>query len=177
VYGDVLAAPEGMGIRLGIEQAIRAFLEALEHGTRPARVTDEVWRRLAALLLDPAGQDPEAVARAAELARWPIPRQLSVLALAGARTVPGSTGEQPALSLTGEQPALSLTGDVAALAPLPGPSASDCWTRSARGWPTSVTRPRSPPDCTFTPRPCATASAACASSWARCWTRPTAASN
>jgi hypothetical protein len=166
-----------MGIRLGIEQAIRAFLEVLEHGTRPARVTDEVWRRLAALLLDPAGQDPEAVARAAELARWPIPRQLSVLALAGARIVPGSTREQPALSLTGEQPALSLTGDVAALAPLPGPSASDCWTRSARGWPTSVTRPRSPPDCTFTPRPCATASAACASSWARCWTRPTAASN
>jgi hypothetical protein len=72
-------------------------------------------RRLAALLLDPAGQDPEAVARAAELARWPIPRQLSVLALAGARTVPGSTREQPALSLTGEQPALSLTGEQPAL--------------------------------------------------------------
>jgi hypothetical protein len=46
VYGDVLAAPEGMGIRLGIEQAIRAFLDALEHGIRPGRVTDEVWRRL-----------------------------------------------------------------------------------------------------------------------------------
>ncbi len=89
-------------------------------------------RRLAALLLDPAGQDPEAVARAAELARWPIPRQLSVLALAGARTVPGSTGEQPALSLTGEQPALSLTGDVAALGPTVPPREAHGSLRWAR---------------------------------------------
>ena len=28
VYADVLGSPEGMGIRLGIEQAIRAFLDA-----------------------------------------------------------------------------------------------------------------------------------------------------
>jgi hypothetical protein len=165
VYGEVLAAPEGMGIRLGIEQAARAFLEAVEHGRRPAGETDELWRRLgeaefqsgrslddlraafrtgiraawrgaadlalragvsapiaialaeaifvygdelatdvvegylrmqsdeagererrrrrlAALLLDPAGADPEALQRAGELARWPVPRTLAVLALA-----------------------------------------------------------------------------------------------
>jgi hypothetical protein len=165
VYGEVLAAPEGMGIRLGIEQAARAFLEAVEHGRRPAGETDELWRRLgeaefqagrslddlraafrtgiraawrgaadlalragvsapiaialaeaifvygdelatdvvegylrmqsdeagererrrrrlATLLLDPAGADPEALQRAGELARWPVPRTLAVLALA-----------------------------------------------------------------------------------------------
>lgn len=164
VYGEVLAAPEGVGIRLGIEQAIRAFLEAAEGGRRPAGETDELWRRigeaefqagrslddlraafrtgiraawrgaadlatragvsapiaialaeaifiygdelttdvvegylrmqsdeagererrrrrLAQLLLDPAGHEPEAVHHAAELARWPIPRELAVLAL------------------------------------------------------------------------------------------------
>jgi hypothetical protein len=166
VYGEVLSAPEGMGIRLGIEQAIRAFLDAVERGGRPAGETDEIWRRLgeaefqagrslddlraafrigtraawrgaadlaaradisapiaialaeaiflygdelatdvvegylrmqsdqagererrrrrlAGALLDPGGQDAEAVARAAELARWPLPRELAVLALAG----------------------------------------------------------------------------------------------
>jgi hypothetical protein len=155
-----------MGIKLGIEQAIRAFLDAIESGNRPARETDELWRRLgeaefqagrslddlraafrtgtraawrgaaelatragisapvaialaeaifvygdelatdvvegflrmqsdqagererrrrrlALLLLEPAGQDAEAVARASELARWPVPRGLAVLALAG----------------------------------------------------------------------------------------------
>lgn len=165
VYGDVLAAPEGMAIRLGIEQAARAFLEGVEQGTRPAAETDELWRqlgeaefqagrglddlraafrtgiraawrgaaelalragvsapiaialaeaifvygdelandvvegylriqsdeagererrrrRLATLLLDPAGADPEALHRAGELARWPVPRELAVLALA-----------------------------------------------------------------------------------------------
>jgi hypothetical protein len=165
VYGEVLAAPEGMGIRLGIEQAARAFLEAVEHGRRPAGETDELWRRLgeaefqagrslddlraafrtgiraawrgaadlalragvsapiaialaeaifvygdelatdvvegylrmqsdeagererrrrrlATLLLDPAGADPEALQRAGELSRWPVPRTLAVLALA-----------------------------------------------------------------------------------------------
>jgi hypothetical protein len=35
-----------MGIKLGIEQAIRAFLDAIETGRRPARETDELWRRL-----------------------------------------------------------------------------------------------------------------------------------
>jgi hypothetical protein len=164
VYSDVLAAPEGIGIRLGIEQAIGAFLDAIERGDRPAGETAEVWRRLgeaefqagrsldalraawrtgtraawrgaadlaaeagvptgtvialaeaifvftdelatdvvegylrmqsdqagelerrrrrlATLLLDPEGGDPETVAHAAELARWPLPRTLAVLAL------------------------------------------------------------------------------------------------
>jgi PucR C-terminal helix-turn-helix domain len=165
-YADVLAAPEGIGIRLGIEQAIKAFLDAIEQGRRPARDTDEMWRRLgeaefqagrgldelraafrtgtraawrgaaelalragvsapvaialaeaifvygdelatdvvegylraqsdeagererrrrrlAALLLDGEAHDSEAIERAAELARWPVPRELAVLALAG----------------------------------------------------------------------------------------------
>ncbi len=165
VYGGVLAAPEGMAIRLGIEQAARAFLEAVEQGTRPAAETDELWRRLgeaefqagrglddlraafrtgiraawrgaaelalragvsapiaialaeaifvygdelaadvvegylqiqsdeagererrrrrlATLLLDPAGTDPETLQRAGELAHWPLPRALAVLAVA-----------------------------------------------------------------------------------------------
>ncbi|MGI8507057.1 MAG: PucR family transcriptional regulator [Solirubrobacteraceae bacterium] len=165
VYGEVLDAPEGIGIRLGIEQAIRSFLDAVQRGQRPAGETDELWRRLgeaefqagrslddlraafrtgtraawrgaadlsiragvsaevaialaeaiftycdelatdvvegylrmqsdeagererrrrrlAQALLDPAGQDAEAVQRAAELARWPLPRTLAVLALA-----------------------------------------------------------------------------------------------
>jgi hypothetical protein len=164
-YGEVLAAPEGMAIRLGIEQAARAFLDAVEQGRRPAAETDELWRqlgeaefqagrsledlraafrtgiraawrgaaelalragvtapvaialaeaifvygdelasdvvegylrmqsdeagererrrrRLATLLLDPEGHDPEALQRAGELARWPVPRTLAVLALA-----------------------------------------------------------------------------------------------
>lgn len=54
VYAGVLAAPEGMAIRLGIEQAIRAFLDAVERGARDGRTwsggadsdTDELWRRL-----------------------------------------------------------------------------------------------------------------------------------
>ena len=168
VYGEVLSAPEGIGIRLGIEQAIGAFLDAIEHGRRAGAresETDELWRRLgeaefqsgrsledlraafrigtraawrgaadlasragisahvaialaeaifvygdelaadvvegylrmqsdeagererrrrrlALLLLDPAGYDPEVVQRAGELARWPVPRTLAVLALA-----------------------------------------------------------------------------------------------
>jgi hypothetical protein len=168
VYGEVLAAPEGIGIRLGIEQAIRAFLEAVERGNRRVGATDsetgELWRRLgeaefqagrsledlraafrigtraawrgaaqvasragvsapvaialaeaifvygdelatdvvegylrlqsdeagererrrrrlALLLLDAADHDADAVQRASELARWPIPRTLAVLAL------------------------------------------------------------------------------------------------
>ncbi len=164
VYGEVLAGPEGMAIRLGIEQAHQAFLDAIERGRRPAGETDELWRRLgeaefqagrslddlraafrigtraawrgaaelalsagvsapvaiataeaifvyadelasdvvegylrmqsdeagelerrrrrvAALLLDPDGHDPDALIHAAELARWPVPRRLAVLAL------------------------------------------------------------------------------------------------
>jgi hypothetical protein len=166
VYAEVLGAPEGVGIRLGIEQAVKSFLEAIERGERPAGETAEVWRRLgeaefqagrslealraawrtgtraawrgaaelgaaagvptpmvialaeaifvytdelgtdviegyiriqsdeagelerrrrrlASLLLDPDDHDPEAIARAAELARWPVPQSLAVLALAG----------------------------------------------------------------------------------------------
>ncbi|MGI9184383.1 MAG: PucR family transcriptional regulator [Solirubrobacteraceae bacterium] len=164
VYGEVLTAPEGMGIRLGIEQAIRAFLDAVEGGRRPAGETDELWRRLgeaefqagrslddlraafrtgtraawrgaadlasragvsapiaialaeaifiygdelatdvvegylrmqsdeagererrrrrvALALLHPDGHDPEVLTHAAELARWPVPRTVAVLAL------------------------------------------------------------------------------------------------
>jgi hypothetical protein len=164
VYGEVLAGPEGMAIRLGIEQAHQAFLAAIERGQRPAGETDELWRRLgeaefqsgrslddlrsafrigtraawrgaadlalqagvsapvaiataeaifvyadelaadvvegylrmqsdeagelerrrrrvAQLLLDPEGHDPDGLARAAELARWPVPRSLAMLAL------------------------------------------------------------------------------------------------
>src|ERR1700752_735868 len=46
VYGQVLDAPEGMALRLGIEQAIRAFLDAIERGGPPAGETDELWRQL-----------------------------------------------------------------------------------------------------------------------------------
>ncbi|MDQ6835792.1 MAG: helix-turn-helix domain-containing protein [Actinomycetota bacterium] len=164
VYGEVLAGPEGMAIRLGIEQAHRAFLAAVQQGRRPAGETDELWRRLgeaefqagrsldelrtafrigtraawrgaadlalragvsapvaiataeaifvyadelaadvvegylrmqsdeagelerrrrrvATLMLDPQGADPETLARAAELARWTLPRTVAVLAL------------------------------------------------------------------------------------------------
>jgi hypothetical protein len=165
VYGEVFGSPEGMALRIGVEQAIRAFLDAVERGERPAADTDELWRmlgeaeyqagrslddlrgafrsgiraawrgaadiatragisapvtialaeaifvygdelaadvvegylriqsdqagerdrrrrRLAGLLLDPDGQDREAVARAAELAQWPLPRALAVVAIA-----------------------------------------------------------------------------------------------
>ncbi len=164
VYGDVLAGPEGMAIRMGIEQAHHAFLAAIESGRRPAGETDELWRRLGeaefqsgrslddlraafrigtraawrgaadlalsagvsapvaiataeaifvyadelaadvvegylriqsdqagelerrrrrvtSLLLDADGHDPDALAHAAELARWPLPRTLAVVAL------------------------------------------------------------------------------------------------
>jgi hypothetical protein len=163
-YGSVLTAPEGIGIRLGIEQAAKSFLDAIERGVQPARDTAELWRRigeaefqagrpldalraafrtgtraawraaaqiaseaglpaptvialaeqifiytddlaaevvegylrmqsdeagererrrrrLVTMLLEPE-HDPEAVEHAAELARWRIPRQLAVLALA-----------------------------------------------------------------------------------------------
>jgi hypothetical protein len=163
-YADVLAGPEGVGIRLGIEQAIRSFLDAVERGERPGAETGEIWRRLgeaefqagrslealreafrtgvraawrgaaelaseagvetpsvialaeaifvyadsltndvvegylrtqsdeasererrrrrlATLLLDVDGHDPEAIEHAAELARWVVPRSLAVLAL------------------------------------------------------------------------------------------------
>jgi hypothetical protein len=165
VYADVLGGPDGMGIRLGIEQALHTFLDAVEGGERPAGETGEVWRRLgeaefqagrsldalraafrtgtraawrgaanlaaaagiptpvvislaeaifvyadelandvvegylrmqsdeageherrrrrlASLLLDSEEHEPEAIERAAELARWSIPRTLAVLALA-----------------------------------------------------------------------------------------------
>ncbi len=164
VYAHVLGGPEGVGIHLGVEQAISSFLDAIERGEKPTGETAEVWRRLgeaefqagrslealraawrtgtraawrgaaelaasagvptpmviamaeaifvftdelatdvvegylrmqsdeagererrrrrlASLLLDADGHDPEAIAHAAELARWPLPRELAVLAL------------------------------------------------------------------------------------------------
>src|SRR5512142_550510 len=164
VYAHVLGGPEGVGIHLGIEQAISSFLDAIERGDSPAGETAEVWRRLgeaefqagrslealraawrtgtraawrgaaelaaaagvptdlvislaeaifvftdelatdvvegylraqsdeagererrrrrlASLLLDADGHDPEAVTHAAELARWPLPRAIAALAL------------------------------------------------------------------------------------------------
>jgi len=68
VYGDELATDV-------VEGYLR--MQSDEAGERERR-----RRRLAQLLLDPAAHDPEAVARAAELARWPVPRALAVLALA-----------------------------------------------------------------------------------------------
>ncbi len=235
VYGEVLAAPEGIGIRLGIEQAIRAFLDAVESGGRPAGETDELWRRLgeaefqagrslddlraafrtgtraawrgaaelasragvsaaiaialaetifiygdelatdvvegylrmqsdqagererrqrrvALALLDPDGTDPDAVARAAELARWPVPRTLAVVALeadspldvtrrldadvlAGADSggawliVPDPDGPGRAAALT-----RALEGEVATLGPTVAPPRAHLslrWARSA----------------------------------------------
>ncbi|HWD66311.1 MAG TPA: helix-turn-helix domain-containing protein [Solirubrobacteraceae bacterium] len=166
VYGGVLSGPEGTGIRIGIEQAIRAFLDGVERGEHPSGETGELWRRLgeaefqagrsldalrsafrigtraawrgaadlaatagiptelvialaeaifvytdelaaevvegylrmqtdeagelerrrrrlATLLLDPELKaDPEVLPRASELASWPIPRLLAVLAVA-----------------------------------------------------------------------------------------------
>ncbi len=164
VYADVLTGPEGVGIRLGIEQAVKSFLDAVERGERPSAETGEIWRRLgeaefqagrgldalraafrtgvraawraaaelaseagvptdgvialaeaifvysdeltndvvegyiriqsdeatererrrrrlAALVLEPDGQDPEGLRHAAELARWPLPRNLAAVAL------------------------------------------------------------------------------------------------
>jgi hypothetical protein len=46
VYRSVLTGPEGLGIRLGIEQAIKSFLDAVEQGRRPPLETGELWRRL-----------------------------------------------------------------------------------------------------------------------------------
>jgi hypothetical protein len=175
VYRAVLEAPEGMGIRIGIEQAIRSFVDGAERGEHPAAETNEIWRalgeaefqagrsldalrgafrtgtraawrgaaelaalagvptplvislaeaiflytdelaaevvegylrmqsdeageterrrrRLAGLLLDPEGADPEALARAADLARWSLPRELAVLAVAA--QTPGQIGRR-----------------------------------------------------------------------------------
>jgi hypothetical protein len=45
-YAEFLGDPEGMGLQLGIEQAVRAFLDAAERGERPTGETGEVWKRL-----------------------------------------------------------------------------------------------------------------------------------
>jgi hypothetical protein len=237
VYGEVLAAPEGMAIRLGIEQAIRAFLEAVESGQRPAGETDELWRRLgeaefqsgrslddlraafrtgtraawrgaadlatragvpastaialaegifvyadelatdvvegylriqsdeagererrrrrvAQVLLDPGGTDPEALARAAELARWPVPRTLAALAFENesplavtrrldAEVLAGADGDGAWLIVPdpdgpGRAAALihALDGEPAALGPTVAPARAHeslRWARSAVG--------------------------------------------
>jgi hypothetical protein len=49
IYGDVFGSPEGMALRLGVEQAIRAFLDAVQEGRRVGGTdseTDELWRML-----------------------------------------------------------------------------------------------------------------------------------
>ena len=46
VYAQVLEAGEGVAIRLGIEQAVGAFLTGVERGQHPGREAAEVWRRL-----------------------------------------------------------------------------------------------------------------------------------
>ena len=45
IYGEVFGSPEGMALRLGVEQAIRAFLDAVERGERVRGIeseTDEI---------------------------------------------------------------------------------------------------------------------------------------
>ncbi len=49
VYAEVLGGPDGIGIRLGIEQAVRTFLDAAERGddaASGASEAGELWRRL-----------------------------------------------------------------------------------------------------------------------------------
>lgn len=46
VYAEILDGPEGLAIRMGIEQAVRAFLDAVEQGVAPSPDTAELWRRL-----------------------------------------------------------------------------------------------------------------------------------
>jgi hypothetical protein len=64
-YAEVLGGPDGIGLRLGIEQAIRAFLDTAERGERPVRVSEatEVWRRLGEAEFQ-QGRDLEALRRA-----------------------------------------------------------------------------------------------------------------
>jgi hypothetical protein len=57
----VLAGPEGLGIRLGIERSIGAFLDAIERGERPAGGAAEVWRRLGEAELASRGGVPTDV--------------------------------------------------------------------------------------------------------------------
>jgi hypothetical protein len=64
VYAHVLGGPEGIGIRLGIEQAMKSFLDAIERGERPTGETGEVWRRLGEAEFQ-AGRSLEAPGRAA----------------------------------------------------------------------------------------------------------------
>jgi hypothetical protein len=69
VYGDELATDVVEGyLRIQSDQA----------GERERR-----RRRLGAALLDPAGYDHDTVARIADLAHWPLPRALAVVAVAG----------------------------------------------------------------------------------------------
>ena len=63
VYADVLGGPEGIGIRMGIEHAIKAFLDAVERGQRPSAETGELWRRLGEVEFQ-AGRSLEALREA-----------------------------------------------------------------------------------------------------------------
>src|SRR6201999_1519413 len=68
LYGDELATDVVEGyLRMQSDQA----------GERERR-----RRRLAVALLDSDAHDPDAIVRAAELAQWPLPRELAVVALA-----------------------------------------------------------------------------------------------
>jgi hypothetical protein len=71
-YSEVLGSPEGIGIRLGIEQALKTFLDSIEAGERPAGATGEVWRRLGESEFQ-AGRgldDLRAAWRSGTLAAW-----------------------------------------------------------------------------------------------------------
>jgi hypothetical protein len=183
VYDNVLGGPEGIGITLGIEQAIKSFLEAVRRGERPPEEAGEIWRRLgeaefqagrgldtlragfrtgtravwrsaatiaseagveseqvialaeaifvytdelaadvvegymraqtdeagererrrrrlASLLLDGEHHDQEAIERAAQLARWAVPRELAALAFPG-EVPPGITSRLGGDALAG----------------------------------------------------------------------------
>ncbi len=231
VYAEVLGGPEGMGIRLGVEQAFSSFLDAVERGERPTSETGDVWRRLgeaefqagrslealraawrtgtraawrgaaniaalagvptatvvslaeaifvyadelandvvegylriqsdeagererrrrrvASLLLDSDEHDPEALARAAELARWPIPNRLAVLAL-GTDTPAAVTRRLDADVLAGGDPggawllipdpagpghAAALKRAIGATAAALGPTVAPCDARRSLRW-------------------------------------------
>ena len=60
IYGEVFAGPEGTGLRIGIDQAVRAFLDAAEKGERPTGETGEIWVRLGEAEFQ-SGRDLEAL--------------------------------------------------------------------------------------------------------------------
>lgn len=232
-YRSVLSGPEGVGIRIGIEGAISAFLDGAEAGVHPSADAGELWQRLGesefqagreleglraafrtgsralwreaagvlaaagmatelilavaegiflytdelaadvvegylrarsdeagelerrrrrviALLTDPGGVDLDALARAAALARWPVPRSIAALVPAagsagavsrriGADTLVGADGDGVFLLVPdpdgpGRRALLAraLAGELGALGPTVETLAalrSLCWSR------------------------------------------------